>query len=63
LFEEEALADGHGAERVSYLAIQSPTDGGILDIGGEDVPYELQRVALDDRWDVIFNEELMLQEE
>ncbi len=63
LFEEEALNNGHGVETVGYLAIKSDGGGGVLDIGGDRVPYLLQSLSAGDKWTPVLSQRLMVEEE
>ncbi len=63
LFEQESLKDGHVTEVVGYLAIYSPNGTGRVEIGGRELPYLLQQVAVDERWMPILSFNLRLQEE
>ncbi len=63
LLQEEAQREGHGAETVGYLAIRRDTAGGVIDRGGETVPYMLQNVTANDRWVPVLSHRLKLEEE
>jgi hypothetical protein len=64
LFEEEALDDGHLEERVSYLAIYSPTGSGQVRIGGTSYDYDLKDLQVGSTWTQVEpGYELLLQEE
>ena len=63
LFEEEALMDGHLSETIGYLAIASPTGGGLIDLDGQAVPYLLQSLSTDERWSPVLSQRLRVEEE
>jgi PhoPQ-activated pathogenicity-related protein len=63
LFEEEALMDGHLSETIGYVAVSSPTGGGMIDLDGTAMPYLLQAVTTDHRWVPVLSQRLRLQEE
>jgi protocatechuate 3,4-dioxygenase beta subunit len=63
LFEEEALMDGHATETIGYLAIESPTGGGLLDLDGVQGPYLLQSLTSDERWTPVLSQRLKVEEE
>jgi len=63
LLEKGRLLDGHGFERVGYLAIHSPAESGLLEEGGPRVPYLLQRLDVDARWAPVLSQGLRSQEE
>ena len=62
LFEEEALMDGHVIETVGYLAIDSPTGGGLVDLDGAQAPYLLQSLNADERWSPVLSQRLIVEE-
>lgn len=64
LFEQEAaMASGHTAETIGYLAIHSPAGSGMAYIGGKKPPYLLQQPTVDERWTPVLSSSLMLQED
>lgn len=63
LFEEEALMDGHAVETIGYLAIDSPTGGGMIELSGVQVPYLLQSLNADERWSPVLSQRLKVEEE
>ena len=63
LFEEEALMDGHLSESIGYVAVSSPTGGGMIDLDGTPMPYLLQTVTTDHRLVPVLSQRLRLQEE
>ena len=63
LFEEEALMDGHLVESIGYLAIDSPTGGGLIDLDGAQVPYLLQSLSADSRWVPALSQRLKVEED
>lgn len=63
LLEEEALMDGHSAESIGYLAIDSPAGGGLLDLDAAQVPYLLQSLSADHRWSPVLSQRLRVEEE
>jgi hypothetical protein len=63
LLQEEAQREGHGAETIGYLAVRRETAGGVIDMGGETVPYMLQSVVANDRWVPVLSQRLKLEEE
>jgi hypothetical protein len=63
LFEQESLMDGHVIETIGYLAIHSPPGGGMITLGGQQVPYLLQTVTADHRWVPVLSQRLKVEEE
>jgi hypothetical protein len=62
LFEEEALMDGHAAETIGYVAVDSP-GGGVLNLDGTQVPYLRQSLSADERWSPVLSQRLKVEEE
>jgi hypothetical protein len=63
LFEEEALMDGHVTETIGYVAVDSLSGGGLIDLDGNTVPYLLQTVTLNHQWTPVLSQRLRLEEE
>ena len=63
LFEEEALMNGHLTESVGYLAIESPSNGGLVSLGGRELPYLLQNTKLNWLWAPVLSRRIKLEEE
>jgi len=63
LFEEEALNDGHATETVGYVAIYSPSNGGLIDQDVGQVPYTLQTLDIDSEWTPAFGQQFKVEEE
>jgi len=63
LFEEEALMDGHNKEKLGYLALYSPTAGGLMTLAGTEVAYLTQQLSADHRWVPALSQRLKLEEE
>ncbi|MEN8219813.1 MAG: Ig-like domain-containing protein [Pseudomonadota bacterium] len=47
LFEEEQTGGNHAEETIGYLAIYSTSSAGIVTLGGQNLDYQLQQIALD----------------
>ncbi|MFO1152694.1 MAG: LamG-like jellyroll fold domain-containing protein [Rhodospirillales bacterium] len=63
LLQEEAQREGHGAETVGYVAVRRETAGGLIDVGGETLPYIVQSVTANDRWLPVLGQRLKVEEE
>ena len=64
LFEEQALlASGHGAEVVGYLAIEPAAESGVVELGGRELPYLLERKSINDGGGSVAKVGLRLEEE
>jgi hypothetical protein len=63
LFEEEAQNNGHQTETVGYLAVQSDSGSGQVDIDGTVLPYVLQSVNVNHLWTPVLSHQLKLEEE
>ncbi|MEZ4331492.1 MAG: hypothetical protein R3F35_07045 [Myxococcota bacterium] len=62
--QEAEGADGvHGAERVGYLAIASPTGSGVLAAASDSLPYWMTEAAVGDAFVPILSGALALEEE
>lgn len=61
LFEEEALLDGHGIEKIGYLAIYAPTAAG--ELNGADGVYRLALGQINHNFSSILGQDISLQEE
>jgi hypothetical protein len=63
LFEEEAQNNGHQTETVGYLAVQSDSGGGNVDIDGDVLPYVLKSLEVKNDWIPVLDQQLKLEEE
>ncbi|MDX1654927.1 MAG: S8 family serine peptidase, partial [Candidatus Competibacteraceae bacterium] len=63
LFEQDAFVDGHGIERIGYLAIYDPRKSGSLTINGGSYPYLLARESLKHVFSPVLSHALKIEEE
>ncbi|WP_428634736.1 RHS repeat-associated core domain-containing protein [Sedimenticola sp.] len=63
LYEQGSLQNGHIEERIGYLAIYSPTEGGSVLLQGQTLTYQLERVDLNHTWLSVGDQQVMYQEE